>query len=1045
MRILIAAVVLALGSAAARAGDMIPTDPRYAPLRVASHKVDVQVDNQIALTRVEQVFANDNPATLEAHYVFPVPKGASLIDFSMTVNGKLIRGELLEKDKARAIYEGIVQKSKDPGLLEQVGTNLFRVRVFPILPNAQQKIEMTYLERLTVDGGSCRFVYPLLCPGGAKTTKADDFDFRWRLTSAVPIKDLACPTHPAAISRQAEVAAEVRFSGHQIDLSKDLEISYRIERASSGMDLVTHRPKDEDGTFMLLLTPQVQAKRLPKDMTFVFDTSGSMEGTRIKQAKAALKFCLSKLQPDDRFNVLSFASVVTSLENDHLAATDEAKARAARFVDAFDASGGTNISGALHRALEHRTADGRPHQIVFLTDGEPTVGETRPEQIVRGVVASNRAGVRIYTFGVGAELNRGLLEDLAEATRGVAEFVSDQENIEEKISRLQRKIATPVLSDVTIDWGQAEVSAVYPTSPGDLFAGTQLILTGRYRKAGTFEVTMKGRTGTTPVELRQTLAFPERIDVAPGVPYLWAMRKVAAILDEMRRTGQNAESVGQVIALAKQYRIATPYTSFLVLESEAAFDQQGIDRKGNGYKPPTATTMVPGPSPEGRPLLAKEESGAGALRPKALAPEALPSDHNESADGESHREGHADFLADVTGDTLARHRAPGVYDTLGASGLRLGGPQRYANVFGNRDPGRKDPMEAERKDLHERRMAALFWLARHQSADGGWSAEHFQSACSGGTCEGQGDEDSDVGVTGLSVLAFLSAGYSQLAKEEYPDPARPGVPIRPGTVVKRALQWLLAHQEVDGAVGSRGAKVMYGHAIATLALSEAYGLTRSAPLKDPAQKAVDFLVASQNPGKGWRYSSRSGDSDTSVTGWAVMALKSAELADLTFPKSASDGAQEWIRTCTGDDTRRFRVRYLEASHPMIPGRYEMYDEHPTMTAVGILCRLLLQKSRKDPAFAGTQLLLEDLPDAKATKVDYNYWYFGSLALFQSEGPDGARSKTWGNALGKAMIPLQKRKPGGCIDGSWDPASPWGQEGGRVWATAISALTLFGCN
>ena len=149
MRTFAAALALLVSASAAWAGDLIPTDRRFGPLRVASHKVEVTVDNQIAMTRVEQVFANDNQATLEAHYVFPVPKGASIIDFSMTVNGKLIRGELLEKDRARSIYEGIVRQSKDPGLLEHVGANLFRVRVFPILPNAQQKIEMTYVERVT--------------------------------------------------------------------------------------------------------------------------------------------------------------------------------------------------------------------------------------------------------------------------------------------------------------------------------------------------------------------------------------------------------------------------------------------------------------------------------------------------------------------------------------------------------------------------------------------------------------------------------------------------------------------------------------------------------------------------------------------------------------------------------------------------------------------------------------------------------------------------------------------------------------------------------
>ena len=259
----------------------------------------------------------------------------------------------------------------------------------------------------------------------------------------MPIKDVVCTTHPADIARQAESTAEVKFTGRQIDLSKDLEVGYRIERAASGMDLVAHRPKDEDGTFMLLLTPTASPVRLPKDMTFVFDTSGSMEGTRIRQAKAALKFCLSKLQPDDRFNVLSFATTVTSFENEHLPADDAAKARAMKFVDAFDASGGTNINDALIRALKHKAAAGRPHLILFLTDGEPTTGVTLSADILRNVAAANSAGRPHFTFGVGASLNCGLLEDLADATHAVAEFVSDQRTSRRKCRGSRRRSPRP--------------------------------------------------------------------------------------------------------------------------------------------------------------------------------------------------------------------------------------------------------------------------------------------------------------------------------------------------------------------------------------------------------------------------------------------------------------------------------------------------------------------------------------------------------------------------------------------------------------------------
>lgn len=987
MRTLFATIaILAAAAGAARAGDLIPTEPRFGPLRVASHKVDVVVDNQIAMTRVEQIFANDHGATLEAHYVFPVPKGASIIDFSMTVNGKLVRGELLEKEKARTIYEGIVRQSKDPGLLEHVGANLFRVRVFPILPATQQKIELTYVERVSYDGGSCRYVYPLLVPGGAKTTRADAFEFRWRLSSAVPIKDVTCATHPADVTRQGEVTADVKFTGRQVDLSKDLEIGYRIERPRSGMDLVAHRPKEEDGTFMLLLTPEANPKPLPKDMTFVFDTSGSMEGPRIRQAKAALKFCLSKLKDGDRFNILTFASDIVAWQPRHVEATDATKADATKFVDAIDATGGTNINGALLRALEHRAEAGRPHLIMFLTDGEPTVGETNPARIVQNITTANRKGARIFAFGAGIDLNRGLLDDLADATHGVAEFVSDQENIEEKISRLQRKIGTPVISDLSIDWGKAEVSAVYPKSAGDLYAGTQLMVMGRYRKAGSFEVTLKGRAGAEPVELKETLVFPEKIDVAPAIPYLWAMRKVAAQLDDLRRNGENKEVVAELIALSKQYRIATPYTSFLVLESEAAYDQQGIDRKGSGYKPPTPTVQAPPPAPApspyaGRVFVPGKNEGSG-------------SDHNESADSQ-------EFLSTMKGD-------PGLRDSLGGGG-------RY---------GAAQMRSAGGSMATESAVAAnLVWLARHQSPDGSWSG--FDTQCTGTKCLGRSGADRDVANTALSLLSFLGAGYSQLSKDQYADPLVPGRVVKFGEVVKKGLQWLLTQQDPEGCVGPRGALDLYNHAIAALALSEAYGMTASPPLKEPAQKAIDFLVACRNPGLGWSRSAKPAGSDTMMTAWAVLALRSAELSDLAFDRAAHEGALAWFGKVTGSDQR--------VAAPA--GTTEL---HPTGTAAGIASRIFIQKKRSDPALGGTAFLLADLPEAGAAKTDLTYWYFGSLALYQYDGPDGPAWKKWNEPMKLALVPTQKTAKDGCAKGSWDPAD---FEGGRVGATALNGLTL----
>jgi Ca-activated chloride channel family protein len=977
MRFALTALALTAAAAPAWAGDLVPTDPRYGPLRIALHRIETNVDNQVALTRVEQVFANDNPVQLEAHYVFPVPKGATIIDFSMTIDGKVMRGELLEKKRAREVYEGIVRQSRDPGLLEHVGANIFRVRVFPVLPRSEQKIELTYVERVSYDAGLCRWSYPLVTPGQKGTTKAGRFELRWRLTSFVPIQEIASPTHPLTVTRKTAEMAEATFEGRDVDLGKDLEIGYRIARAATGIDVATHRPKaDEEGTFLLLITPEVKVEKpLPKDMTFVFDTSGSMSGPRIQQARAALRFCLSKLQPLDRFNILSFSGEVVAFSPAHVPATDAEKARAERFVDALDASGSTNINAALLRALDHRAAEGRPHLVVFLTDGEPTAGEIRPPEILKNVAAANRSNVRIFTFGVGDAINRGLLDDLAEATAAVAEHVDERENIEEKVSRLQKKIAAPVLTELAIDWGGAEAIAVHPKSPGDLYAGTQLMITGRYRKAGTFDVTLRGKAGARPVEVRQKVTFPEKSDDGQAIPYLWAMRKVAWLLDEIRRNGENREVVDEVVALSRRYRIATPYTSFLVLENEQAYDRHGIDRKGATWQPPG--TLAKGDVP----------------LPRATGKVFVP-DVNETIDDEAfHKE------TSVLADSDKPFKGKGTYDGGGGGAGRLG---RGRSLVARGGGG------AVTEDAV---LAALKWLSKNQKPDGSWDAT---------------EEDFRIGTTALSLLPFLGAGYSHLSKDTYDQ-------VCFGDVVRKALQYLLSKQDPEGCIGPREAqKYMYGHAISALALSEAYGNTGSNLFKDQAQKAIDFLVAAQNPGKAWRYSARCGDNDTSVTAWAMMALKSAELSALTFPRSAYDGIRAWLKEVSDDSGR---AGYTSKG---APGPDAAFDPHETLSAVSLLARILMDRDRVDARVA--EFLARDLPEWKGTQIDFCYWFFASHALFQYDGPAGPRWKAWNEKLKAALVDNQVAAKGD-TKGSWDPVDRWSPAAGRAYATALNAMTL----
>jgi hypothetical protein len=340
--------------------------------------------------------------------------------------------------------------------------------------------------------------------------------------------------------------------------------------------------------------------------------------------------------------------------------------------------------------------------------------------------------------------------------------------------------------------------------------------------------------------------------------------------------------------------------------------------------------------------------------------------------------------------------------------------------------------------------AALHWLARHQKADGHWSAEEFGERCAGETCPGAGTRDYDVGLTGLALLAFLGAGYGLPADDHVPDPPDPSRKPDYRELVRAGVRWLLGQEDREGCVGERGMKYMYNHAIATAALAEAWGMTPTRFLHEPAQRAVNFLLASQNPGKGWRYSVRCGDNDTSVTGWCVMALKSAEASSLRVPKRAYEGALAWLDEVSQSDVY-FSAGYTArgTGKVYVPGKNESFDDHPALSSIAGLSRLLIEHRKADPKLVALNIPISDLPEWRTNRIDYYYWYFSTLAFFQYDGPEGPLWKRWNESLKRALVRHQHPESDGCRRGSWDPDQDrWAVAGGgRVYATAINALTL----
>jgi hypothetical protein len=332
----------------------------------------------------------------------------------------------------------------------------------------------------------------------------------------------------------------------------------------------------------------------------------------------------------------------------------------------------------------------------------------------------------------------------------------------------------------------------------------------------------------------------------------------------------------------------------------------------------------------------------------------------------------------------------------------------------------------------------LRWLARHQSPDGHWDAEEFHTECGKiirGVCDGPGKKEHNIGVTGLALLAFLGAEYSHVSRDCFDD-------IIFGQTIKKALLWLIANQNADGCFSDKRApNYMYDNAVATLAVAEVYCCTGSPLFKEPAQKGIRYLVATQSPGGGWGQGVPGGDSDTSITGWCVMALRSAEMSGLDVPRSAFEKAKAWLKEATGVD---FRVKHGGSNKD----RHSVQEEwatHETMTAIGIWSRIFIDKQRNDPCLkGGADLLFKDLPVWKPNKLDYYYWHHASMALFQYDGPAGPYWEAWREDLKNTLVPNEKRTSDNCAWGSWDPIDRWSREGGRVYATAINLLTLQLC-
>jgi Ca-activated chloride channel family protein len=450
-------LILIFGSTALADGFIIPMPPRphepFPPnLSIRYHHVDIKIDNQIAQTKVDQVFINNFHRDLEGTYIFPIPQDASISKFSMFMGGEEIKGEILDRQEARRIYEDIVRRKKDPALLEYFKDGMFKARVYPIPARGETRIRLGYSEILKLNGGICGYRYTLNTEKFSKDP-LQSVRLTVQINSNQPIKSIYSPSHNIRIDKESDHKVRVTYVEENTRPDKDFLLYYTLSEEDIGFNLLPFEDEDHQRYFLAMISPQVEVpadKTLRKEIIFILDTSGSMRGEKIRQAKGALTFCLNSLSSVDRFNIIDFDDQIRSFKESLTQATRENIKDAQRFVENCEAEGGTNINDALLTGLRQIGSESKATFVIFLTDGLPTVGITDIKNILQNVKEDNRAGVRIFVFGVGYDVNAHFLDKLAQDNHATSDYVSPEEDIEVKVSSFFKKVSHPILTDIEL-------------------------------------------------------------------------------------------------------------------------------------------------------------------------------------------------------------------------------------------------------------------------------------------------------------------------------------------------------------------------------------------------------------------------------------------------------------------------------------------------------------------------------------------------------------------------------------------------------------------
>lgn len=580
---MIAVGLLAAAPRAEAAGLLVADGGFGGVLEMKEHAARVTINNGIAVTEVEQTFVNTEQRIVEALYVLPVPKGASVSNFTMMINGKEMTGEVVEKERARQIYESYKRQRRDPGLLEQVDYRTFELRIFPIAAGAEQRVQITYCQELDFDHDAATYVYPLATNAvrrGADEKTTGRFALSLDVKSEIPLKSLRSPSHADefAVAKHADNhywQASMEASGG--DLSRDVVLSFEVERPRTGLDLVTSRPRGEDGYFLMTLTAgkELEAATQGADYVFLLDVSGSMERDgKLGVSRKSIEAFVEKLGPQDRVELITFNVGADALFGSLKPADDAAKREAATFLAGQRARGGTVMRPAVEAAYRYLDKD-RPLNVIVISDG---MTEQKEQRELIQLISRRPAGTTVFCVGVGNDVNRPLLTQMANDAGGLAAFLSAGDDFERQAEAFRRKLSKPAATNVRLAFDGGDVYDVEPQRLPNLFHGQPIRVYGRYRKAGPTQVRIHAEIQGSALDQTVPVDLPQLDDANPQIERMWAFKRVERLNEEMRRDGSQGLR-DEVVRLCEGYSIVSEYASFIVLENDAEYDRWKIERR----------------------------------------------------------------------------------------------------------------------------------------------------------------------------------------------------------------------------------------------------------------------------------------------------------------------------------------------------------------------------------------------------------------------------------------------------------------------------------